>query len=122
MEGGLDDTWTWDGSTWTQQHPAATPPGGAAWAAYDPTRRNLVLCVTGPAADAQTWVWDGTGWKQKHPATSPKPRLFASIAYDDAVGKVVLFGGKGVGAGVTGDATNELWLWDGANWEQWRPE
>ena len=38
------DTWTWDGTTWTQQHPAASPPAryGASMA-YDAATRGVVL-------------------------------------------------------------------------------
>jgi len=28
-DGQFDGTWTWDGSTWARQHPAASPPGSA---------------------------------------------------------------------------------------------
>jgi hypothetical protein len=31
-EGVLNDTWIWDGTTWTEQHPSTVPPAHAAWA------------------------------------------------------------------------------------------
>ncbi|MHB8263607.1 MAG: hypothetical protein ACYDGY_07655, partial [Acidimicrobiales bacterium] len=40
----LGDTWTWNGATWTQQHPAKSPPalfGGSM--AYDSATRQVVL-------------------------------------------------------------------------------
>lgn len=40
----LGDTWTWDGSNWSQQHPATSPPPlSDAVMAYDPSARELVL-------------------------------------------------------------------------------
>jgi hypothetical protein len=40
----LDDTWTWDGSAWTQQHPSVSPPARAfAGMTYDPDGRDLIL-------------------------------------------------------------------------------
>ncbi len=110
----LNDTWTWNGIDWQQQHPQTSPPSLPGVAAYDPVHRLVVLFAFG-----QTWTWDGGNWSQQHPAVSPLPRLFASMAYDQAVGKVVLFGGKiGVMSGglLTETVTNETWLWDGTTW------
>ena len=113
--GGPNDTWTWDGNQWQQRRPQTNPPGGPAFAAYDAVRQQVVLFVEG-----QTWTWDGTNWTQQHPALSPCQRLFASMAYDPAIGKVVLFGGKSMffTPGSTTDINNELWSWDGSNWKQ----
>ena len=116
-EGGLSDTWTWNGVDWQEQHPPTNPhgvAGAASLAAYDPVHKVVVLLAFG-----QTWTWDGRNWSQQHPPVSPLPRSYANMAYDQAVGKVVLFGGKtlvmsgGVG---TETVTNETWLWDGTTW------
>jgi hypothetical protein len=111
---GLGDTWTWNGTDWQEQHPPTNPPGFAgavSLAAYDPVRRVVVLLAFG-----QTWTWDGLNWSQQHPPVSPLPRAFARMAYDQAVGKVVLFGGKIVSGLATETVTNETWLWDGTTW------
>src|SRR5207302_2463029 len=40
----LGETWTWSGTTWTQQHPAASPPARTyASMAYDAATRTVVL-------------------------------------------------------------------------------
>lgn len=40
----LGDTWTWDGTTWTQQHPSISPPARAyALMTYDPRAHDVVL-------------------------------------------------------------------------------
>ena len=40
----LDDTWTWDGSGWTQAHPATSPPPlDNAQMTYDPVSRDVLL-------------------------------------------------------------------------------
>jgi hypothetical protein len=58
----LDDTWTWNGTTWTQQAPIASPPGRSfASMAYDPGTGQLVF--TGAADDNgnylnDTWTWN----------------------------------------------------------------
>jgi hypothetical protein len=44
IHGPLNDTWTWDGSSWTQQHPSTSPPArGGSLMAYDATSRTVVL-------------------------------------------------------------------------------
>jgi hypothetical protein len=92
----LNDTWTWNGTTWTEQHPAANPP--ARWeasAAYDAATGTVVLFggyyFRGVYGD--TWTWDGTTWAQQAPAAHPAPRENAAMAYDPATRSVVLFGG-----------------------------
>jgi hypothetical protein len=125
--GSTNDTWTWDGATWTQQHPRHVPPAlshGLAYAAYDAARGVVVLVLGPEASSTQTWTWNGTDWTQQHPASSPAGRYFASIAYDDALGRVLLFGGKtGTLSGglLTEQVTNELWSWDGTNWARLSP-
>jgi len=95
------DTWTWDGTTWTKQAPATSPPAlrGASMA-YDAATGTAVLF--GGAEDTagfllfgDTWTWDGTTWTKQAPATSPSARFVASMAYDAATGTAVLFGGEG---------------------------
>ena len=40
----LDDTWTWDGSSWTEQHPVRSPePRCCFQMAYDAARGQVVL-------------------------------------------------------------------------------
>src|SRR5207247_1336868 len=87
----LADTWEWDGTNWTQQTPATSPPARAGHSlAYDSARGRVVLfggcasTVTVGAGDflADTWEWDGTTWIQMAPATSPSPRCNYGMAYD----------------------------------------
>jgi hypothetical protein len=111
---GTTTTWTWSSGDWHQQHPVHQPSGTSAAGAYD-AQRGVVVALVGN----QTWTWNGSDWSQEHPARSPDPRYFASAAYDPAVGKVMLFGGK-IYRLVNGlyreFVTNELWGWDGSNW------
>jgi hypothetical protein len=115
----LSDTWTWDGSTWTEQFPAVSPPAryGASMA-YDSATGDLVLfgglSANGDMSD--TWTWDGSTWTQQLPKTSPPARYTSSMAYDDETGNVVLFGGL---AGRTVEA--DTWTWNGTTWTQLFP-
>jgi hypothetical protein len=61
----LNSTWTWDGTTWTQQHPATIPPAREfASMAYDAVAGNAVLFGgdRDPKAPSlgDTWTW-GSG-------------------------------------------------------------
>jgi hypothetical protein len=98
------DTWTWDGTNWTQQTPATSPPARAyASMAYDAATGTAVLFGSDPSAD--TWTWDGTNWTQQAPATSPPAREAAAMAYDAATGTVVLFSGYGH------NYLSDTWTW-----------
>ena len=57
----LGDTWTWDGTTWANQHPAAHPPAIAQGAmAYDAATGTAVLFGGHNSSAhnlADTWTW-----------------------------------------------------------------
>jgi hypothetical protein len=123
LHGFLSDTWTWDGTTWTQQHPAVHPfARSEASMAYDATTGTVVLfggfnnTVPNRITLGDTWTWDGTTWTKQHPAVHPSPRDEASMAYDAATGTVVLFGG------FNGDRVfGGTWTWDGTTWTRQAP-
>jgi cellulase (glycosyl hydrolase family 5)/galactose oxidase-like protein len=109
------DTWTWDGSTWTQQDPSVSPPARESGAmAYDPDTQTVVLFGgdTGTGTKLNdTWTWNGSTWTQQHPTVSPPARSIAAMAWDPVSHRIILFGGW------TGDAElNDTWAWDGTNW------
>ncbi|MBK8974348.1 MAG: hypothetical protein IPM29_00320 [Planctomycetes bacterium] len=106
----LGDTWTWDGSLWTQASPLTMPSarGGHALA-FDPVRGRTLLFG---GVDAQTWEWNGSTWSRVYPASSPPARDLAAMTTDTARGVVVLVGGH-AGFGIGSD---EHWEWNGTNW------
>jgi hypothetical protein len=116
----LGDTWTWDGMTWTEQHPATSPPARAhIGMAYDASRRQVLLFGGAPVF-GDTWTWDGLNWTKQDPATSPVPRRDMGMAYDAVEGQTVLFGGFRMSRPhifVYGDT----WEWDGLAWTQRAP-
>jgi Galactose oxidase, central domain len=116
----VNDTWTYDGTLWTQASPAAAPPiRNAAALCFDSGRGVAVLFggLNSPTRYNDTWEWDGTNWTQRSPgvAGDPAVRHFAGFAYDSARGVCVLFGGNGA-TGNLGDT----WEWNGAagTWTQ----
>lgn len=104
-------TWLWNGATWRGVTTDIHPPPGQSAAAYDPLRKEVVLVVAG-----ETWTWDGRAWA-KRATTGPGTRQDHRMAYDEAIGEVVLFGGRATVEHGMSDL-NDLWGWDGANWLQ----
>jgi len=114
-DGELGDTWTWDGSAWTEIAPAASPsPRTHAAMAYDAARQEVVLFGgdDGSWLD-DTWVWDGANWTEKSPSATPPDRSPA-MAYDSSRSVVVL---------LVGNYSDEMetWEWDGSDWTQRTP-
>jgi hypothetical protein len=102
-----NDTWTWDGTTWTQQFPLTAPTARTdASIAYDATL-GLVVIFGGGYTSAplnDTGGWNGTDWGQLHPATQPRGRYAASMSYYPLDGGLVLFGG------FDPQALNDTWI------------
>ena len=104
MFGGLADvnpnnTWTYDGANWTLQSPALQPLlvyGPSA--AFDPGLQGVVMFGGASGGEEQntTWLWDEAGvtWIQLSTQHSPPAREGAGMAYDVALGRVILFGGQ----------------------------
>jgi hypothetical protein len=110
--GSLSDTWTWDGSAWTEQHPATHPTARCCFGlAYDAARRETVL-FGGFASNyfGETWIWDGATWTKRHPPTSPGGAANFAMVYDAATEQVMAFLGEGLDF--------RPWAWDGSDWTQ----
>jgi hypothetical protein len=95
----LGDTWEWDGTTWTQRAPAASPSAREVYAmAFDAVRQRAVMfggAVARLAYVSDTWEWDGANWVQLAPATIPRAGVGQAMAYDPSRQCVVMFGSYG---------------------------
>jgi cysteine-rich repeat protein len=115
---GLDDTWTWDGTTWMRETPDTFPSSRSGHAmAYDPARRQVVMfggSVTISHLLDDTWTWDGENWSQAETPIAPVARSNHGMTYDTARGQVVMFGGGQAEGGCSGD----MWTWDGQGWTE----
>jgi hypothetical protein len=110
QEGGvyLNDTWTWDGTDWTQQHPAHSPPYGGSIVDYPPGHEAVLFL--GPDA----WTWDGADWTQ-HAGEGPGSIASGAMTYDAANKDVVQFGG------FDDDYIELTMTWDGTHWTERNP-
>jgi hypothetical protein len=107
-----EDTWEWDGKSWSRFN-GAGPEGRSAFAmVYDSKRKKTVLY--GGSNKGQkyldTWEYDATGWK-KLEVQGPGVRLSPGFTYDSKRGIMILFGGA-ISPGMSG----ETWGWDGTAW------
>jgi Galactose oxidase, central domain len=141
-----DDTWVWDGATWTDYPGSqilAPPAREMASMAFDPKLHQLILfggLGEGDELLNDTWAWNGVSWNQPPGfSTSPSNRESAAMAYDGSE-NLVLFGGLGYQTGPTPSTTstiaapststavastasattptalNDTWLWTRSGW------
>ena len=130
-----DQTWIWNGSTWTEAKMGAGQPPARQWAAmaFDSALHELIL-FGGQAENGtllnDTWAWNGVSWVEPETGISPEPRSGAALAYDRS-GNLVLFGGTGYGPGGGSASTTTLppigsptitradtWEWTSGGWRQ----
>jgi hypothetical protein len=112
----FNDTWVWDGTTWTRQSTPAPKASGFTRLAYDAAAKEVVAYVyyaldNHPAAE-YTMTWDGSGWIDRTNTSDPGPRAETAMAYDDASGEIVLFGGTYIDPVPYSDT----WTWSGSFW------
>jgi len=135
----LNDTWSWDGTTWKRETPSVSPLGRIySSMAYDATLQTIVLFGGEIKLDRNqvndTWTlhWvkdpqtgaDQAVWKLEAPPVSPTPRDSHRMVYDPARRETVMFGGFQLPDPVTdpenpaqrGHALDETWTWNGATW------
>lgn len=125
------DTWTYSpGSGWNQAN-VAGPTGRRSYAlAYDSARQSTILYggwgggSTTSNFFPETWEWDGgsMGWVQR--ASTGPPGLFRpAMAFDDATGEMILYGGAVNAVNTCAAAQTGTWGWDGTSgaWTQKSP-
>lgn len=107
----LDDTWTWDGSDWTQESPSTVPTARASISgAYDGTG----AVIYGGRSDSlfyrhDTFRYSGGDWHDLSPATTPRTSQAYTLTGN---GTVILQPGDDGSPG----ATNHTFAWGGSDW------
>jgi hypothetical protein len=122
--GNLNDTWTFDGSNWTEIVTAVAPPvRNGATMAFD--RRINKLVMFGGFDVSQylqdTWLWDGatSTWTEAQ-MTSPPPRATGAMLFTDPLsGRAMMFGGYNSRRVVP--VYNTTWGWTGTYWRKMNP-
>nr|MBA3457392.1 hypothetical protein [Deltaproteobacteria bacterium] len=121
----LDDTWEFDGTTWTQvtSTPRPTPRRAAvlAWAPFPGAERAVLFGGVGLSSPSvgflvqlsDQWSYaQGTGWIAV-PTALPRPpsRYSAAMAFSPRRNALVLFGG-----GSAAQPFSDTWTFDGSTW------
>lgn len=117
--GDEDETWTWNGSIWTLQHPPTSPSARESMCTAFDSDSGQFIAFGGQGTDAngepleldETWTWTGTTWAQLLPALTP-PAGGCSMTYD-AARKVIVMLVAGVGTG----GNTQTWAWNGTTWD-----
>ena len=124
-----DDTWTWNGSAWTEVNTRDEPENRgqmAMW--FDPLANRTILYsgVGRPNVDEKVkrfpdmWSFDGSTWTRMSENVAPGARFGSASAVNPADGKVILFGGlraivSADGKNVEQFYENDMWTWDGSS-------
>src|SRR5207248_770118 len=116
----LNDTWSFDGTTWTQITTQPAPPArAAAQMTYDSVTQKVVLFggFNGTYL-SDTWLWDGSTlqWTQATPQHHPSA-VTGPMLFPDPNGRADLFGGYD---GHFYQLT--MWQWAGSDWTQLFPQ
>jgi hypothetical protein len=113
----VNELWECDGTRWMRRSPLHRPPSsGFHGAAYDPVRREMIVCTGGTAGGASDlmWSWNWDRWQQLTPASRPSPRSDATMIIDRRRQHVMLYGGMDPAAA----ALHDQWEWDGWTWRR----
>lgn len=116
----IDDTWTWDGSTWTEVKGETAHYRAVQAMFYDPISKKVVIYggLGRTSRDgtlvrfADTWTFNGKDWVEATSVGAPPVKYGAAVAYNPQDNKVHLFGGWNERA----EFVAEHWVWDGAKW------
>lgn len=124
--GALNETWAFDGTAWQQLETSGRPPTARfnASLVFDAGARRLLMLGgethsgLSLSLASEVWSWDGERWENQSPSASPAPAWLsgAAVAYDEARGRIVVFGSTSREDSLKG--TQDLWEWSLAGWKQ----
>jgi hypothetical protein len=116
-----NETWSYDGSNWTQLFPANNPGARHTFGMCADSQRGVIVLFGGAdnsfASQGTTWEYSPSlnTWTQRTSGSglSPTPRRGCVMVFDSARGVSVLYGGY------SGSAfTNDTWEWNGTSWTE----
>lgn len=116
------ETWTYEYSSnrWTNRTNAVRPNAVTGYELVYDAHSDRVVLFGGSGLDFQprneSWLLDPStyAWTQKTPANRPQARIAFGLVYDEESGRVILFGGTGLGSRDLSDT----WAYD-VGTDQW---
>ena len=111
---GIDETWAWDGNSWTLINSSGAGAAGQRGLAYDTARQRAVLFggTQGGTFVTDTREWDGNTWSTVDDAPTITD---AALAFDSTRGRSILLGSSGQTRSTT-QWSFDHWEWDGDRW------
>jgi hypothetical protein len=113
----LNDTWAWDGESWTPLNSENLTPRSNAKVSWD-SQRNHVVLFGGSRQFVEltdTWEWDGTAWELAA-TTGPTLRVqYTAMAFDPVRAQTIAF------IGGSDTQTTQTWAWSDRQWVQFQP-
>lgn len=108
-----NDTWEWNGTTWTQVFPTTQLNFARPTHLVYAPQRGRILAVSGELGLGGTPMriheWTGSNWLLVNSTGLSSRAEYFNVAWDSVRGVLVLFGHPYLG---------ETWEWDGVNWAQ----
>ncbi len=105
------DTWEWNGTTWTHLNLTGfKPPGAASFGMTTDSSRGKIVMVQ----EAGLYEWSNAQWTSV-PEPTPPARIQTAIALDPVRHQVVMFGGNGP---TLQTPLPDTWIWNGT-WRQY---
>ena len=113
--GETNDTWEWDGASWSPRSPSVSPPARSGAVMFYDAALSAIVLFGGDRFSSRpllndTWIWSGASWTQLTPSHSPPVRRGACGAFDSARGVGVVFSGY--------CQANDTWGWTGSDWQR----
>ena len=118
--GRRQDTWEWDGASWTQASTTGPSARLDHRMVYDAARGHVVLFGgrNGTGMFNDLWEWDGKKWEKKPGGTVLPARAGQVVTYDHRRRKMVMLMGFGPWSYPTGAEWGLTWEWDGTWWRR----
>ncbi len=115
--GEHDDTWEFDGNTWTQTVASSEPhpsPRHGAGMAYFPDIGHVILFggSDGSQTHQDTWAYAGGAWQSLSLSSNPEAREFPVMLYDAGMHRILLYGGRNAPSNL-----GDTWVFNGNTWE-----
>jgi hypothetical protein len=117
--GGIDlgDTWSFDGTGWTQ----LTITGPSARRLFGMATLNGKIILFGGVSGGgsylgDTWAFDGATWSELNVSGAPSPSRRGQFSMTTVRDRILLFGGRVPLTGQDSMAVGDTWTFDGAVW------
>ena len=128
FSGFMQDTWLFDGATWSMVTSTAAPSARADCMLAQCDKDGSLLAFGGTGIDpataengflADTWVWDGSEWSGLA-TLGPSARCSGATGFHAGLDQMVIFGGYSCAPDTP--FLRDTWVWSGGLWVKQVPQ